>query len=144
VKSTHFINRLSDAAIVGAIRAAESETSGEIRVFVSHKNISDPIAAAREHFLKLKMDRTRDRNAVLIFVAPLSHKFAIIGDADVHAKCGESFWSQVAAEMTDHFKREAWTDGVVHAIRKAGDLLAQHFPRHAGDVNQLSDKIERD
>ena len=144
MKTKHFINKLSDEKIVGAIRAAERETSGEIRVFVSHKIIADPVAAAQEHFVKLKMNRTRERNGVLIFVAPESHNFAIIGDAAVHAKCGESFWSQVAAEMTEHFKRSAWTDGVVHAIRKAGDLLTQHFPHRGGDSNELSDKIERD
>ena len=144
MKTKHFIDQLSDERIVAAIRAAETETAGEIRVFVSHKKIDDPISAAQEHFVKLKMDRTRDRNAVLIFVAPESHKFAIIGDAGLHAKCGESFWSQVAAEMTDHFKRQSWTDAIVHAIRKAGDLLAKHFPKKSDDANELSDKIERD
>jgi uncharacterized membrane protein len=144
MKPKQFIDQLDDHALVQAIADAEAKTSGEIRVFVSHHTVVDPAAAARKHFLRLKMDRTRDRNAVLIFVAPKSHKFAIIGDVGVHERCGESFWAQVAAEMSEHFKRSAWTDGVLHAIRKAGDLLARNFPRHAGDANQLPNEIQRD
>ena len=112
-----------------AIQRAEKRTSGEIRVFVSHHDVADPIVAARKHFTRLKMHRTSDRNAVLIFVAPKSHKFAIIGDVGVHQRCGEAFWSQVANEMSEHFKRSAWSEGVLHAIRKSGELLAEHFPK---------------
>ncbi|HMB95091.1 MAG TPA: TPM domain-containing protein, partial [Tepidisphaeraceae bacterium] len=144
MKPKQFIDQLDDDAVVAAIKDAEAKTSGEIRVFVSHRNVADPLAAAQKHFLRLKMDRTHDRNAVLIFVAPKSHQFAIIGDAAVHAKCGEAFWSQAAAAMSDHFKRSAWSEGIIHVIRKVGDLLAQHFPRRSGDVNQLSDQVERD
>jgi hypothetical protein len=34
--------------------------------------------------------------------------------------------------------------GIVHGVRKAGELLAQHFPRRRGDANQLSDEAESD
>jgi uncharacterized membrane protein len=139
----HFVDQLDDDAVVKAIADAEAKTSGEIRVFVSHHKVADPAAAARKHFTRLKMDRTRDHNAVLIFVAPKSHKFAIIGDVGVHERCGETFWTQLAAEMGDHFRRSAWTEGIVHTIRKAGDLLAEHFPRNFGDLNQLPNKLEQ-
>jgi uncharacterized membrane protein len=144
MKPKEFLNQLSDDAVVAAIRAAELRTSGEIRVFVSHHKIDDPLPAAQRHFARLKMERTRDRNGVLIFVAPASHKFAVVGDVAVHAKCGESFWTTLAAEMADRFKRAQWTDGITHAIQKAADLLAEHFPRRVDDQNELPDKVERD
>ena len=142
MKPRQFLDQLSDDAIVAAIQAAEAKTSGEIRVFVSHRKISDPVAAAQKRFMKMKMDRTRDRNGVLIFVAPASQNFAIIGDSAVHARCGDAFWTAVASEMSDHFRRSAMTEGIVHAIHKAGELLAEHFPRRPHDVNELPDRVE--
>ena len=144
MKPGDFLTQLDDAAVVLAIQQAETKTSGEIRVFVSHRAVADPVAAAQKHFHKLRMNRTRDRNGVLIFVAPRSQKFAIFGDLGVHEKCGNVFWSQVALEMTERFKKSEWTSAVTHAIGKAGELLAEHFPRRPDDVNELPDKVERD
>jgi uncharacterized membrane protein len=81
---------------------------------------------------------------VLIYVAPGARKFAIIGDAGVHAKCGDAFWRDVAAEMTGRFKQGEFTSGILHGIEKAGDLLAQHFPHRPGDMNELPDDIAHD
>ncbi len=128
--------------IVAAIGAAEQRTSGEIRVFVSRERAEDPIAAARAQFEKLGMTATAARNGVLIFVAPESHTFAVIGDSGVHQKCGDAFWRELAEAMTDHFKRLEFTAGLVLAIERAGGLLAEHFPRRPDDRNELPDKIE--
>lgn len=129
--------------IVAAIGAAEQRTSGEIRVLVSAEPAEDPLAAARKQFERLGMTRTAARNGVLIFVAPPSHTFAVIGDTGIHEKCGDTFWAELATAMTDHFKRGEFTDGLVLGIHRAGELLAQHFPRRPDDRNELPDQIER-
>jgi uncharacterized membrane protein len=139
-----FFNQLQHDDIIAAIRQAEEKTSGEIRVFISHKNVTDPVAAAQAHFEKLGMTKTRHRNGILIFVAPRARKFAVIGDTVVHQRCGDAFWQALAAEMTGHFKKSDFSAGIIHAIRKAGDLLAAHFPPHPGDGNELPDEIEHD
>jgi uncharacterized membrane protein len=144
MKAREFLNQLSHQEIVQAIRDAEKSTSGEIRVFISRKSIQDAVPAAQAHFVELGMDKTRDRNAVLIFVAPRAHQFAVIGDTAVHARCGDDFWEQLAQEMSGHFRKSEFTTGIVHGVRKAGELLAQHFPRRDGDTNQLSDEVESD
>jgi uncharacterized membrane protein len=144
MKSHHFLKQLRHDDIVAAIREAEKKTSGEIRVFISHKNIADPVPAAQAHFVEMGMAKTQDRNGVLIFVAPRAHKFAIIGDTGVHARCGDDFWRQVADEMTGHFRKSEFSSGIIHGITRAGELLASHFPRRPGDRNQLPDGIEHD
>lgn len=133
---------LDQARIVAAIVAAERRTSGEIRVLLAREKTDDPVAAARRHFERLGMTATKERNGVLILVAPRSHAFAVIGDTGVHAKCGEAFWAGLAAAMTEHFKRGDFTAGLVHGIERAGDLLAEHFPRQPDDRNELPDEIE--
>lgn len=144
MKAKEFLNRLQHDEIVAAIRQAEQKTSGEIRVFVTRQEPEYPIAAAQTQFARLGMDKTQEKNGVLIFVAPRVRQFAVIGDAGVHARCGSKFWEQVAGEMTGHFKREHYTQGILHGIHKAGELLAQHFPRRPGDRNELPDDIVED
>ena len=144
MKAKEFLNQLQHDEIVAAVREAEQKTSGEIRVFISRKPMTDPVVAARAEFVRLGMARTRERNGVLILVAPRTRQFAVIGDAGIHAHCGEDFWQQIAAEMSVHFRNSKFTAGIVHGIRKAGELLSQHFPRSPDDRNELSDAVERD
>ncbi len=133
---------IDHAKVVAAIAAAEQKTSGEIRVLVARQAAADAVAAAEAHFERLGMTATKERNGVLIFIAPASRNFAVIGDSGVHEKCGESFWKLLAAAMELHFKRGEFTEGLVHGIEKAGALLAENFPRGDDDRNELPDEIE--
>ena len=144
MNAKEFLKLLRHDDIVVAIRESERKTSGEIRVFISHKKIEEPVAAAQSAFARLGMTKTRERNGVLIFIAPRTQKFAVIGDEGVHKQCGDEFWQTLASEMTGHFKKFEFTQGVVHGIWKAGDLLAQHFPHRPDDRNELPDRIAHD
>ena len=136
-----FVEQLDAKRIESAIASAERLTSGEFRVVIHHKAVTDPVASARDEFARLEMYKTRERNAVLIFVAPESHKFAIFGDEAIHVKCGQPFWDEVTAAMTVLFREGKFTDGLVHAIDHAGRFLAKHFPRQPDDKNELPDSV---
>jgi uncharacterized membrane protein len=130
MKVKHLFRELDHERITAAIREAEKHTTGEIRVYVSHRRVHDPRHAAAHQFMKLGLDKTKHRNAVLIFVAPESQNFAVLGDEAVHAKCGEAFWEGIVAAMRKHFRDGKFTDGIVHGISTAGRILAEHFPSH--------------
>jgi uncharacterized membrane protein len=87
------------------------------------------------------MHQTRDRNAVLIFVAPRAHKFAVVGDKAIHEKCGDQLWLRVVAKMREHFQKENFTDALVDAIQEVGQVLAEHFPPEGRRRNELPDEI---
>ena len=144
MKPKEFISQLDEAKVVAAIAEAEGKTSGEIRVFLSHKKPDDAVAAAQCAFDQLGMAKTAERNGVLIFVAPKAQKFAVIGDAGVHQHCGAEFWTALAAEMSGHFRQAEFTTGLILGIRKAGELLARHFPHRPDDVNELPNDIAHD
>jgi uncharacterized membrane protein len=144
MKHREFISKLAHERIHAAIHEAEQKTSGEIRVMISHQRAPDPVAAAQQAFRRLGMEQTKHRNAVLIFVAPRSRTFAVTGDEAVHARCGDEFWRELADAMTDYFKRGEYTDGILHGISRAGELLAAHFPRAPDDQNELSDDVVED
>jgi uncharacterized membrane protein len=139
-----FKEHLEDDRIVAAIREVERKTSAEIRVFISHKRIEEPVVAAQAAFVALGMHKLAARNGVLIFVAPRTHKFAVIGDEGVHAKCGDGFWRELAGSMADYFRKSEFAEGVIHGVTKAGELLAEHFPRQPDDRNELPDEIAHD
>jgi uncharacterized membrane protein len=124
-----FAKQLHHENIVAAIRAAERKTSGEIRILISPKHVADAVATAQKEFLRLGMDQSAGRNGVLIFVAPRSKKFAVIGDAAVHAQCGDAFWRQLAEAMSGYFRNGEFSEGIAHGVQQAGELLAEHFPK---------------
>lgn len=139
-----FLFRLNAKKLAAAIAEAESRTSGEIRIFITHKKCPDPMAAAVEQFDKLGMSATQERNGVLLFIAPRSRNFAILGDQGIHEKCGPQFWQKLAAAMSAAFKSGRLTEGLVGAVEQAGTLLAEHFPKKDDDCNELADDVATD
>lgn len=136
-----FLTQSEKAAIVAAIRDAESKTSGEIRVHLDRKSKGDPQGAAKRVFEKIGMDRTAEKNGVLFYVAVADHTFAVLGDAGIDAKVEKDFWDRVSEQMLVAFKEDKFGDGLAAGIRMAGEKLAAAFPRKEGDKNELSDDV---
>lgn len=142
MRTKEFLSKLEHEQIVQAIRDAESKASGQIRVFVQRGKLSvDPVTLAQKKFQRLGMHKTRERNAVLILVAPREHKFAVVGDIAIHEKCGDEFWQRVVDGMRIHFREEKFSRALTEAIHQVGDVLAAHFPRTSASSNELPDDI---
>lgn len=141
-----FLGALDHERIVMAIREAEGRSHGEVRVHVSNQKVADAQAAAQATFEKLGMTRTDLRNGVLIYVAPRSQSFAVIGDRGIHERCGPAFWTDVAHAMEEDFRAGRFTDGLVKGVARVGDALGRNFPRAEGrvDANELSDEVTED
>jgi uncharacterized membrane protein len=145
MRTKEFLSKLEHDRIVRAIREAESKTSGQIRVYIQRGKFDvDPLLAAQRRFHKLGMHRIGERNAVLIFVAPRAHKFAVVGDKAIHEKCGDAFWQSVVEKMRAHFRNEKFSDALVDAIGNLGEVLAAHFPQRSRSSSGLSDEIVED
>ena len=138
----NLFSKIDHDRVVAAIAAAEKATSGEIRVHLHHRRVADPREAGGRVFEKLGMTGTKHRNAVLIFVAPRSRNFAILGDAGIHEKCGDDFWKRAAESLSAHFRGGRFTEGLVETIEELGRILAAHFPRAAEDRDELTDEID--
>jgi uncharacterized membrane protein len=128
-----FAPKIDHDRVVEAIRTAEIGTSGEIRVMIARHKVEDAVVAAQEYFNHTGMANSRHRNGILIFVAPRSRKFAVIGDRAVHEKCGDAFWASLTEAMGSRFREGKFTEGVVHGIERAGELLGRTFPRSKDD-----------
>jgi uncharacterized membrane protein len=145
MRTREFLTKLQHDRIVETIREAESRTSGEIRVLIQRGKLkADPLVAAQRKFHRLGMHKTREHNAVLIFVAPRAHKFAVVGDKAIHEKCGDDFWQRIVSAMHDCFRQNKFTEGIDGAIAIVGDMLAQHFPKTSSEKNELPDDVIED
>ncbi|MDQ3072879.1 MAG: TPM domain-containing protein [Bacteroidota bacterium] len=129
-------------AIKVAVEAAEQETSGEIRVHIEETTGGkDVMDRAAQVFAILELQHTRQRNGILFYLAVEDHLFAVIGDKGINAVVPAGFWDNIKDYMAAHFREGKFAEGLAGGIHKAGLALAEHFPFHRDDINELSDEI---
>ena len=141
MKASSFFTKEQQDHICDAIKEAEKETSGEIRVHIETRLSGDVLDRASWIFKKIGMDRTKERNGVLFYLAIKNRKFAIIGDTGINARVPEGFWDKIKNVMESDFREKRFSDGLAKGILMAGDQLKEHFPHLADDVNELPDEI---
>ena len=127
--------------ISNAIRAAEMNTSGEIRVHIEKYCKGDVLDRAAYVFEKMEMHKTQLRNGVLFYLAVEDHQFAILGDAGINQKVPEDFWETTKELVLSKFKEGNLTEGLTRGILMAGEQLKAHFPYLKNDVDELSNEI---
>jgi len=131
-----------EAKIVNAIKTAEKNTSGEIRIHVEkHCKTEDTYERAIDVFEELGMTNTEQRNGVLIYMAIADRKFAIIGDQGINDVVPPNFWDTTKNLMIEHFKKGEMAEGFATGILHAGEQLKTHFPYQDDDENELDDDI---
>jgi len=129
--------------VLHAIRNAEKQTSGEIRVYIeSHCKYVNPMDRAGEIFFSLKMDQTKDRNGVLVYIALRDRQLAIFGDEGIHREVGKEFWEKEALQMIAQFRSDNYAEGIANVVTDIGEALKTHFPYEGDtDKNELPDDI---
>ena len=127
--------------ITDAIKDAELNTSGEIRVHLDLNCKIDVLDRTAFLFEGLKMNETEARNGILFYLSLDDHKFAVIGDVGINQKVGDEFWESIKNEMIIYFKDEEIVEGLSRGIKKSGEELKKYFPYQSDDKNELDDEI---
>jgi uncharacterized membrane protein len=144
-KTTAFFTGLDRGAIVDAIKRAEAKSFGEIRVHLHHGKVADARTAAEKTFLRLGMEKTRHGSGCLVFIAPDSRVFAVIGGSGIHEKVGTPFWTEARDAAQHLFAEGRFTEGVVSAVDRLGEALCRYFPKRGeADTNELPDDVSED
>ena len=144
MKASKFFTQEQQAQILAAVKEAENETSGEIRVHIETFCREDVLDRAAWIFKKLGMHSTAERNGVLFYLAISDKKFAVIGDAGINSKVPVGFWDDVKELLQENFRSGRFTEGLSEGIILAGTHLKIHFPHRKDDVNELPDEISFD
>jgi uncharacterized membrane protein len=127
--------------IVEAIQRAESQTSGEVRVFIEDRCTTEVMDRAKRLFFELDMHKTAAANGTLVYLAVRDHKFAILGDHGIDKAVPTDFWDDTRDVMRDQFSQGNFLTGLVVAIDTIGLKLQEFFPRADDDVNELPDEV---
>lgn len=138
-----FLTDIEEQEIIEAIRKAEQNTSGEIRVHLERSSKIDIFDRALEVFHLLKMDNTKLLNGVLIYVAIDDKNFVIYGDKGINDIVATNFWDSTKDVMVSHFKNGNYKQGLVEGVLKAGEQLEKNFPWEHMDRNELPDHISK-
>lgn len=141
MNAVHFFTKEEKELIKSAVKEAELNTSGEIRVHMDNHCKEDVMDKASWWFGKLEMQKTELRNGVLFYLAVKDHKYAIMGDAGINAVTSDNFWDSIKEKMAAHFLEGEFAAGLREGILMAGQSLKEHFPYQDEDVNELSDEI---
>ena len=138
-----FLSVQEEQEIVEAIRQAELNTSGEIRVHIEKTSSISHNERTLEVFKMLKMFNTKAQNAVLIYIAVEDHKFVIYGDKGINDLVPKDFWEHTKNTMQQHFKEGNFKEGIVQGVLTAGEELKAHFPWTKDDVDELPNEVSK-
>jgi uncharacterized membrane protein len=141
MSTNKFLSKEEEQLVVEAIKSAEFQTGGEIRVHVESLCKGNVLDRAASLFKSLKLHETELRNGVLIYLSTSDRKFAIIGDAGINAVVPADFWEDVKETMIKNFSTGNMVQGFVLGIAKVGEKLKEFFPYQEDDVNELPDEI---
>lgn len=106
--------------------------------FIKHARAHE--AAARE-FLRRGLTRTREKTGVLIYVALAEHYAEILADTGIADQVDPKVWAGIVADLTGAIRDGRIADGLTDAIRRTGDILAEHAPPRFDDADELPNKV---
>jgi len=144
MQASEFFTPEGRKMIEDAIRKAELNTSGEIRVHIETSFTGDILDRAATVFARLNMHKTKLRNGVLVFFAIKNKQFAILGDAGINRVVPDNFWNNIKTVMESHFVNSEFAVGLSVGVKLAGEQLKKHFPFQKNDANELSNEISFD
>ncbi|MEC5394682.1 TPM domain-containing protein [Bergeyella sp. RCAD1439] len=137
----HFLPEEALDQIVSAIKTAEQNTTGEIRVHIDNNTLCRNAEKAFEVFTLLCKDQTAEKNAVLFHINFSQKYLTIIGDTGIHQKVCQHFWDRLHDETTEEFAKGNFGSALEKAILKTGNELKKHFPSNEKNPNELPDEI---
>jgi len=143
-KAEAFFSKKEEKQIISAIKKAEKNTSGEIRIHIDESSESDCFVRAKQAFIALKMDNTKNRNGVLFYISAIEKEFAICGDVGIDKLTPADFWEEIKDIIIFHFKKNEFVMGLTKGIEMTGESLRKYFPFEDDDIDELPDEISYD
>jgi putative membrane protein len=112
------------------------------KVFLSRAEMREQVdetavAAFRRH----NLDKTRERNGVLIFISVFERKVKIIADRGINEKVSPGEWQAIADALSSKIRKGSPSAAIIEAVRRCGELLSKNFPVKPGDRDELENLI---
>ena len=142
----NFINDDDFLHISNKIKEFETLTAGEISVSIKEKRkFSQRNKSIKEieeeEFFRLRIDKTRDKTGILIFLMLTDRQFHIMADKGIHEKVADSTWDDIKNQIQDFFVKGKFAEGLIWGVEEVGKILAKHFPIKPDDTNEISNRV---
>lgn len=105
------------------------------------------LKTARAHAAAIRLfkagteQRTINHTGVLIYLSLADHRAEIVADTAIAEKVAPEVWGEAMGDMLAEIRQGCIAEGLAAGVRDVGFVLAQHFPKPAGDKNQLPDDL---
>lgn len=97
--------------------------------------------AAMQQFLSHGLHVTRERTGVLLFASLAEHRAEVVADEGIYAAADPKVWEEVVALLLAGLKRRDIAGAYEAAIKRSGEILAEHVPPRADNPNELPDRL---
>lgn len=85
--------------------------------------------------------RTTGRTGILIYLSLAEHRAEIVADEAIASHVAPEVWGDAMAAMLAEIRAGRTGAGMVAAVEKVGNVLAEHLPRAENDTNELPDRL---
>lgn len=136
-----FLDSSEKEMVEGAVGKAEKETSAEIKMVIVRHCWGKIEEKAAGIFRKNGMDKTKERNCVMIMLVLANREFFIYGDEGINKHVGQEFWDETRNKMMEYLKNNEFGKGLTCGIEDIGAKLKQFFPYTKHDTNEVSNDI---
>jgi uncharacterized membrane protein len=131
-------------AIRDKIGEQEQRHGGELRFVVEGSlplvhlwHEQNARSRAVELFGRFGVWDTEQNSGVLIYLLLADKRVEIVADRGIHGKVGDTAWEAICGEMQRAFAAGRFDQGAISGVQAISDLLATHYPRARGDINEL-------
>lgn len=96
---------------------------------------------AFRYFTESGVYDTAEHSGILIYVSYMERQVRIIADRGISEKISQDLWNLIADELAENLKKGDAAVAFTTAIEKCGQLLAENFPPHEENPNELPDGL---
>jgi putative membrane protein len=93
------------------------------------------------YFAESGVYETAEHSGILIFVSYMERQVRIVADSGIASKISQDLWNIIADDLAQGIKSGQTKEGFISAVEKCGQLLAENFPAHEENPNELSDGL---
>ena len=124
------------------LRLLVARTSALKRLFLFAEQVEEEVGeAALSAFYSHKLDVTRERNGVLLFISVFERRVFILADKGVNDKIDPARWRGMVDSLITAIRRGDHGPAVCRTVADIGAVLREHFPPRPDDQNELEDLI---
>jgi putative membrane protein len=115
------------------------------RLFLTGAEVTAEVEeAALTSFYRQRLNNTRDRTGILIFVSVFERRALVLADEGINAEVSQETWQEIVDTITQGIRQRRQADALCQAVRRCGELIREKFPRRRDDTDELRNLIVED